>query len=525
MIDLHVQIKKSGGNCFDDVMETVSGWYNRSCRMMHADGLKFAFHPASPEMPTIGARMQVDFQTVFPLMETFHGLRMRMHQHISPEEAFSLIKGQLEAGNPVILAQDDYYNPGDPNFGVRHATHHLMIVTGCEPDTKGLYCIDPFFERGRSLLPYDLFAQGFDRCITCTPVATKAADGVFMKAALRDIVKEELRGKSAAAMLALAEALPAIRMEDETKGCATFGDSLLFLRHAALNTSRRNYSHMLRYLAVHADSPSLYGTADVFELLANRWMIIIGHLTKLNNLAKQEEGGTASQETVIRGLMAKIAEASEAEIEALEILHNQLGHDERAFNQREVAAAVHHEEVAVKEIVPVDLVPYFHTRAIENDAGTANFDSEGYYFSREGAPEGTLRVADMLFAFPALALDDRDNLVCQGQAIDLPDGEFQGLMLLGCCEFGSYRESLTVEFADGSSEDLPFGFSDWWTYTPVDGEIIAWRSNVMRLGKGKQAAETYMYAKKKSFRTRNTPVRLHLPDLSTIHIFGISLWK
>lgn len=525
LIDLQVQIRKSGGNCFDDVMETVTSWYNRSYRMMHAKGLKFAFHPMSSEKPTIGARMQVDFQTVFPLMESFHGLRMRMHQHISPEEAYGLIVDQLSASNPVILAQDDYYNPGDPNFGVRHATHHLIVATGFDPDTKGLYCIDPFFERDKRLLPYDLFVQGFDRCITFSTVASSPPDNDFIKSSLREIVKDELRGETAAAMHAMAAALPTIRMEEETRGCASFGDSLLFLRFGALHTARRNYCHMLRYLADQTASPSLHAIADSFQLVANRWMIMIGHLTKLNTLSKESESDPASKEAVIRGLSAKIIDASEAEIKALKALYERLGQEETVEAQLEIAATVQQEDCTVQEIVPIDLVPYFHKRAIDNDAGTADFDSEGYCFSREGVPKGTLQVEDMSFTFPAFQLEEYDNLVCQGQIIALPMGQFKGLMLLGCSEFGSYQDILTIEFADGTSEELPFGFSDWWTYTPVDGESIAWRSHVIRRGKGKQAAETYMYAKKKSFRTGNRPVRIQLPDLPTIHIFGISLWK
>ncbi|GEM_PF-1105142 len=524
LIDLQVQIKKSGGNCFDDVMQTVTGWYHRTFRMMHANGLKFAFHPRDDALQTIGARMQVDFQTVFPLMETFHGLQMRMHQHISPEDAYMLIEEQLRDGNPVILAQDDYFNPGDPNFGVRHATHHLMVVTGLD-SSNGLYYIDPFFERPKSVLPYDLFLQGFDRCITVSPVTSEVPDGASMKEALRTLVKEELEGDTAAAMQALADAMPAIRMEEETKGCASFGDSLLFLRYGALNTARRNYSHMLRYLAEHAASPSLNTIADQFELLANRWMIMIGHLTKLNTMTKQNEHNSPAYDTVTTGLATKIRDASEAELRVLEGLYEKLANEGQSSEPVAVSSTEQHQRSPVTNIVHLDLVPYFNARAIENDAGTADFDSEGYCFSRDGVPEGTLDIEDMSFAFPAIELDDGDNLICQGQTIELPEGEFNGLMLLGCCEFGSYREAITVDFADGSSEELSFGFSDWWTYTPVDGEVIAWRSNVIRRGKGKQTAETYIYAKKKSFQTGNSPVRLHLPDLSTIHIFGISLWQ
>ncbi|GIQ70594.1 BtrH N-terminal domain-containing protein [Xylanibacillus composti] len=526
MIDLNIQPRKNGGNCFDDVLDTVTHWYGKDFRMVHAEGLKFAFHPASPGKPTLGTRMQLDFQRAFALMETFHGLRMKLHRELSPQEAIRLMEEQLRDGHPVIFAQDDHYNPWSPNYGLRHDAQHMMIAIGIDPATKGLLCIDPFFEREKSTLAYDLFEQGFDRCITVQPVEPSVADNAAILARLRELVREELdQGMTAAGMRALAEALPGVDIEEETRGIATFGHCLLFVGMGALIMARRNYALMLRYLAERAAKPSLHGSADAFDQLVNRWTIIRGQLTKLYSQTRQGRKDGAAQDAITSDMAEKIIAASQAENVALEALHELLGKEDKLGEGEAATEAVDANALTVEQLIHVDLIPYLTARAIENHADTANIDGEGYYFSREPVPQGILHAADMSFAFPAHELDAYDSLLCEGQVIELSAGPCKGIMLLGCSTFGDYQSALTVEFDDQSALDLKFGFSDWWTYTPVDGEIIAWRSKARRRGTGELPTETNLYAKKIPFPAVRTPVRLRLPDLPNIHLFGITLWK
>jgi len=526
LIDLNIQPIKNGGNCFDDVLHTVTNWYGLDFRMVHAEGLKFSFHPASLDKPTLGMRMQLDFQSAFGLMETFHGLRMRLHRQLPPQEAIRLLEEQLGSGHPVIFALDDHYNPWSPNFGLRHDAQHMMIAIGFDPETRGLLCIDPFFEREKSMLSYNLFEQGFDRCITVEPVEPAVKDSTSVLDRLREFVRGELDQRiTEAGMQALAEALPGLRLEEETRGCATFGHCLLFVSLGALIMARRNYALMLHYVAEATDKPSLSTVADECDQLVNRWTVIRGHLTKLYSQSRHGKDNAAAQDALTSQMAEKIHSASKAEIQMLETLYDLLGKADRMVEAREAVKTSNVEMLAAQHWVHVDLIPYFHTRAIENDADTADIDGEGYHFARGPAPHGVLSLADMSFAFPARELDDYDSLLCEGQVIDLPAEPSKGIMLLGCSSFGDYQAMLTVAFDDKSTLDLKFGFSDWWTHTPVDGEIIAWRSKAMRRGMGELPTETNLYAKKISFSAVRTPVRLHLPDLSNIHLFGLTLWR
>jgi predicted amino acid dehydrogenase len=68
---------KSGGNCFDDIIETISQFYQRSYQMMYVESLRFGFNTEDPSK-SLGANLQLDFMNRFQLVAKYHGYRLQI---------------------------------------------------------------------------------------------------------------------------------------------------------------------------------------------------------------------------------------------------------------------------------------------------------------------------------------------------------------------------------------------------------------------------------------------------------------
>ena len=48
-------------------------------------------------------------------------------------------------------------------------------------------------------------------------------------------------------------------------------------------------------------------------------------------------------------------------------------------------------------------------------------------------------------------------------------------MFIGCSEWGSSEETVTIHYEDGSSQEAAFAFTDWQAEAPEFGERIVWQ--------------------------------------------------
>ncbi|WP_327091532.1 alpha-L-fucosidase [Nonomuraea sp. NBC_01738] len=109
--------------------------------------------------------------------------------------------------------------------------------------------------------------------------------------------------------------------------------------------------------------------------------------------------------------------------------------------------------------------------AYDNDgvAAAANtrdgdFDTAGSTYPAEELPAaGPWRSPQKLdFTWPSGADGARNNVVANGQPLAVPPGRYRKLHLLASAAFGrDGRTTVTVTYADGSTQDFPMAFADW----------------------------------------------------------------
>lgn len=186
-------------------------------------------------------------------------------------------------------------------------------------------------------------------------------------------------------------------------------------------------------------------------------------------------------------------------------------------------------ESSQRIVVPVDIKNICNIRGIENKQGTADVDGDGHCFARVGLPaDGQLRVGDISFIFPAANNDtDNDNVSCYGQSIPLVPDRYAGIAVLASGQYGGCADMFTIAYEDGSTEQVQLGFADSWTTMPIAGETIAWSAPMVNTDTGKQTNLTiHLFANEACLKRKDAvAVRLVLPTMPNMHVYGISMWK
>jgi hypothetical protein len=511
---------KSGGNCFDDIIETISQGYQRSYQMMYIESLRFGFNKEDISK-TIGENLQLDFRSRFEHVEKYNGYRLQMNREASFDSFLSIAREYISRNEPICIFIDTYYVPWDPGYGKFHYFYHILVVVGYDDLNQNIFLTDPFFQRMNVPLPLEVCRQAFQRFMTIDLLPEKPQDRDEVFADVGKHLKEHVES-TRTHMLEFAAALPTIDFAKEIHGFEKFGETPLFQKLSLAIVERVNYARMLKYLDQRFVEPKLGIIADQIKNLSDKWAVIRGYISKMNILSTQGTHLSSMDSTANR--IVEAANIEYQQINQLIDILKQTHSDSSIILTKDMNQQV--PIVNVGEIFPIQMEHLFNLRGIENEDNTADFDSEGYSFAREGLPQNRrLAAEEMSFEFPASISSGFDNMICQLQSIELPEEIYNGIMILGCSETGSDLGIIIVEYEDDTNELVHFGFSNWRGFHPIDNEIIAWKSMATHRELGKSSSEVYLYAKNSVLNSHKKARCLILPEVPNMHIFAISMWK
>jgi beta-glucosidase len=117
--------------------------------------------------------------------------------------------------------------------------------------------------------------------------------------------------------------------------------------------------------------------------------------------------------------------------------------------------------------------------AVSHDANPAvgNFDGAGNSFSAEKlaalgiVPGGPVTVDGATLTFPPQAPGTADAVAAEGQTLDL-SGSGDKITLLTSADDGEVLGFVTVNYSDGTREQVPVAVNDWYDNTPAPGGSV-----------------------------------------------------
>ena len=177
---------------------------------------------------------------------------------------------------------------------------------------------------------------------------------------------------------------------------------------------------------------------------------------------------------------------------------------------------------------------YLSVAAAGNDAAIAtaaapaeaNFDGTGHSYdaaalAAKGLKPGAIVTArGVKFTWPRSAPGRPDNVRAEGQTIGL-SGAGRVLGFLGAATLGTQRGTITIHYADGSSQPAVVSFADWRADRPAAGDTMVATAAWNRVP-GTVSHPVSVYAATVPLEAGKIVASVTLPDNFNLHVFAIA---
>lgn len=170
----------------------------------------------------------------------------------------------------------------------------------------------------------------------------------------------------------------------------------------------------------------------------------------------------------------------------------------------------------------VDLQEIMNNRAIsytEDNSEGADLTgrNESFYFTEEPA---LIQNKYMQFQLSPKT-SEWDNIVCDGQTIEVPKQKFKRVMFLGCTEWGEGGGWLKVIYKNGEEEIAYLVISDWYADSVTNGtKMFTAKIHSQIVGKRERSAYGFSFKLKDDVEIE----KIQLPRCKNMHIMAISLF-
>lgn len=129
------------------------------------------------------------------------------------------------------------------------------------------------------------------------------------------------------------------------------------------------------------------------------------------------------------------------------------------------------------------------------------------------------------FYMGSISSNTKNNITLQGQKIGVKNARYKNIFILGSSDHGNYVKSMKLFYLDGTSQEVPIGFADWFL-KPLDGEWIAFTAPYgLNSQMQKIDGNPKLYIQKVKINSSKELTGIEFPEQTTMHVFAISLLR
>lgn len=503
------QIPRLDGNatpsfCRDDCVSTYATFVGKQYQTMYMSAMLNYYKPNSEK--SIGESIYSDMN-IEKCMREYVGVAF---EQIESDDIIQAIIDQINQGKPVQVAVDGFYCPWDWRYQLFEDSGHSMFVVGYDLDTKHFICVDPYYEKQDTEISFEEYLCAHQGIFVPKVVMTGAID---VESVLKDRAKLAASDEYLGSMKQLPQAIrDGFVLEKEVEGYDEEDFSMeenqdnIHLNKAMKNIvhDRLRYSLLLRYVATVAKNQDKYlNLADECAFIAKKWNMARMMLLKCLFARKTERFAD--------GLANKIDEIIDAELEML----NKVFSDDYVDDQESTTTS------SYTTYNTIDISDLFNNKGIGKDADLNN--NGEFFINYDFVPMDNVKYNLSQFDLKQMDLAF-DNISCAGQTIHIDD-KINGLLFLGCSEWGDFTDDVTVYYADGIKEKVRFTLNDW--VPDFDKEdrtkmvCSGCKTVVIETGEIVDEEDAYLYYA--DIKLAGKTVRdIVLPQCENMHIFAIT---
>jgi PKD repeat protein len=172
-----------------------------------------------------------------------------------------------------------------------------------------------------------------------------------------------------------------------------------------------------------------------------------------------------------------------------------------------------------------DLTGHYNHDGIseEGDFDDGNFDDAGWSYAGDTLPPaGRVEYFGVPFEFPSYAAGRKNTVEARGQTLPLAPGAYDEIKLLAAAHHGSPDSRATVNYTDGSSEQVRLALTDW-AQSPRYGERVPIAMSHRHDQDSDAGPPVNIFLQTLPLDPDRQVKSVTLPDERRIHLFGVSL--
>ncbi|MCK4257908.1 MAG: hypothetical protein KAX49_02960 [Halanaerobiales bacterium] len=177
------------------------------------------------------------------------------------------------------------------------------------------------------------------------------------------------------------------------------------------------------------------------------------------------------------------------------------------------------------KFIILDLQPYFNADAISsNDNRIDGMFGLLTSFPAEELPESKaiVTVNEVPFMIPPKEDGINNNIECYSELIEVPEGKYCRLHILGGCDNGSFEEKFTLIYSE-TEEQYKIGLSNTTLMRSMFKEQSAFKFTHLHAKDGEHIVKSTIWHQSQNIESWRYLQKIKLPDNPCYHIFAITL--
>ena len=516
-----------GFNCFDSALINAINWFNQDYVFIFAETLSLKY--VISDNTTIGERIILNDKSKFDSIKKYYDIDISFHEKDATNELLGIIKKEINSKHPVLISFDSYWMPWDHGYQKQHFFYHWCLVVGY--DDQQLFILDPHkYLKESKPVSIEYFLNGIGPYITfCKSEKLEKKPmnwSRILKNSLTNVKCDQTSQSLQSALELFAKEIETgqnLELELKANSKKALAEFPIISKINSIAAYRYGFSNILEsiyykyyknkyLLSLSNDYKSLYSIWTTVKSLLIKLFITRDYSIKYRISKKIREIADYEKQLII-SLSEILAQYRQGE-QKFQYLNNTYANTDQVLNTHK------HTEF-------INLSPYLNSKAFESDIienSHTNIMHNGIYYLTEGLPEKLVwNVRGMNFLFPDVNNTTNDNISSCSQIIHVPLNTYKTIMFLAFSVYGPAFENISIEYMNGTKEDIKVGFSRM-TASPGFDELVAWRGKGVRNGKIMQVP-LHIFAKRFALNSQKQTKCIHLPDCPRLHIFAISLGK
>lgn len=502
-------------NCFDCLVVLAADYFNRSYELMSINTWGFSYKNYSYDF-YLGRNISISADTNYKYLKDYHGINIIRNDTNDQVEAIKYIREEIKSHRPVIIHNDPFWDSQNKMYYQWVHLDHYSLVYGID-DNNNLYIYDRITKNRETVLLYGDFLKNKSIYFSFVLSQDKLNNYSY-----KDLLLKSIQYISYNDIKRFAEDVNKMFInpicENELRMEKIF-DYPVIETTEKIRRLHLQYASALKYIEKHYYITGLSKVVANIEQIGSLWSAVMGMAVKCIYMNCDIK--------MLSKISCKLYDIAGLEETAyhdiVKICNNTFTYEHTESKSFQIANS---------KYTYIQLKHYFNNIGIgyslDKDC-CAELSKNGKYILVTHKYDSKLCVGNITFIFDNIQVETKDNLTCEGQKVICNNiGIQDSITFLGCSEYGNHKDSVTINFDDGTFEIIPLEMTNWCEKEAKFGEFITIIGTYAIRYNGQIFAsdqDVYLFAKSYHIKSRQKVDEIELPYCPNIHLFGITFGR